>query len=40
MYNYVTLKPYNNDTADMFLSASGYIYQTKVVLTHAGSNTR
>ena len=40
VYNYVTLKRYNNDTADMFLSAFANIYQTKVVITHAGSNTR
>ena len=35
VYNYVTLKRYNNDTADMFLSAFANIYQTKVVITHA-----
>ena len=40
VYNYITLKRYNNDTADMFLSAFANIYQTKVVITHAGSNTR
>ena len=27
VYNYVTLKRYNNDTADMFLSAFANIYQ-------------
>ena len=40
VYNYVTLKYYNNDTADMFSSAFANIYQTKVVITHAGSNTQ
>ena len=40
VYNYVTLRRYNNDTADMFLSAFANIYQTKVVITHARSNTR
>ena len=40
VYNYATLKRYKNDTADMFVSAFPNIYQTKVVITHAGSNTR
>ena len=40
MYNYVTLKCYNNDSADMLLSAFANIYQTKVVIIHAWSNTR
>ena len=38
VYNFITTKRYNNDTADMFLYAN--FYQTKVIVSHAGINTR
>ena len=33
------MKGYNNGTADMLLHAFANIYQTKVIVTHAGTDT-
>ena len=38
VYNYITTV-YNSDTADMFLYAFANIYQTKVMVSNAGTDT-
>ena len=39
LYNYQTMERYNNDTTDLFIYPFANIYQTKVIVSHAGTNT-
>ena len=39
VYNYITIKQYKNDTTYMFSCAFANIYQTKVRVSHAGTDT-
>ena len=40
VYNHITMKKYNNNTADIILYTSANTYQTKVIVSHAGTDTR